>query len=69
MSDKIGLMLWDLMMFVAFAYAFLVMHKIVKTTVVLKMIQQPNIFVRILIYIGVLTFGYLVVKDMIGQIV
>jgi len=69
MSDKIGLMLWDLMMFVAFAYAFLVMHKIVKTTVVLKMIQKPNVLVRILVYLGVLTFGYLVVKDMIGQIV
>ena len=49
MSDKIGLMLWDLMLFVAFAYAFLVMNKIVKTKVVFKMIQKPNIVVRILI--------------------
>jgi len=67
MNEKTGGMIWNLVLFAAFVYVLLLMHGIVKTSLEIKTLQRPPIFVRIVVYAGVLLFGLLVVMDFIGK--
>jgi hypothetical protein len=67
MSDKVGGIIWNLLLFGGFVYVFLIMRGIVKTSVEIKTLQQPTIFIKILVYAGLLLFGILVVMDILGK--
>lgn len=60
-------MVWNLVLLAAFVYALLIMHGIVKTSLEIKTLQKPSIFVRIVVYAGILLFGLLVVMDIVGK--
>lgn len=67
MNDKIGSLLWHIMLLAGFIYMLLVMHKIVKPAVPIKTIEQPGIFVRVIVYAGVLLFGLALALDIMGK--
>ena len=67
MNQKIGEIIWNLMVFGGFVYALLIMRGIVKTSVEVKTLQQPTPFIKILVYGGVIIFGLLVVMDILGK--
>jgi len=67
MDQKTGGMIWNLVLFAAFVYAFLVMRGIVKTSLDIKTLQKPSTFVKIVVYAGMILFGILIVMDILGK--
>ena len=67
MDQKTGGMIWNLVIFAAFVYAFLVMRGIVKTSLDIKTLQKPSVFVKIVVYAGMILFGLLIVLDILGK--
>jgi hypothetical protein len=67
MSEKVGGIIWNLLLFGGFVYVFLIMHGITKTSLEIKTLQKPTLFVRLLVYAGLLLFGLLVVMDFLGK--
>lgn len=67
MDQKTGGMIWNLILFAAFVYAFLVMRGIVKTSLDIKTLQKPSTFVKIVVYAGMILFGILIVMDILGK--
>jgi len=67
MDQKTGGMIWNLIIFAAFVYAFLVMRGIVKTSLEIKTLQKPSTFVKIVVYGGMIVFAALIVMDILGK--
>ena len=67
MDQKTGGMIWNLVLFAAFVYEFLVMRGIVKTSLDIKTLQKPSTFVKIVVYAGMILFGILIVMDILGK--
>ncbi|HWB26659.1 MAG TPA: hypothetical protein VG738_14340 [Chitinophagaceae bacterium] len=67
MNEKLGELIWHLLLLGGFVYAFLIMHKLVKTSVDVKTLQRPTVFIRLLVYIGLLVFALAVVLDVLGK--
>lgn len=67
MDQKTGGMIWNLVIFAAFVYAFLVMRGIVKTSLEIKTLQKPNTFVKIVVYAGMALFAVLIALDILGK--
>ena len=67
MDQRTGGMVWNLIIFAAFVYAFLIMRGIVNTSVDIKTLQKPSTFVKIVVYAGMVLFGLLIVMDVLGK--
>ena len=67
MDQKTGGMIWNLVIFAAFVYAFLVMRGIVKTSLEIKTLQKPSTFVKIVVYAGMALFAVLIALDILGK--
>ena len=67
MNERMGSMIWNLVMLAAFVYALLIMRGIVKPTLEIRMLQKPKPLIKILVYFGIIIFAALVAMDIMGK--
>ena len=67
MAQKLGGILWDLMLLAGFVYLLLVMKGKVQPAQPVPFIQKPNIAIKIVIYAGVAIFGAALILEIMGK--
>jgi hypothetical protein len=65
MGQKIGSIIWDLMILAGFVYLLLVMRGKVQPAQPIPFIQKASLPVKIIIYLGVAVFGAAVILELI----
>jgi len=67
MGEKIGSVIWDIVILAGFVYLLLVMKGKVTPPQPIPFIQKPNIGVKVLIYAGVILFALVVILELTGK--
>ncbi len=67
MSQKLGSIVWDLMLLAGFVYLLLVMRGKINPAQPIPFIQKASIPVKIIIYLGVAVFGAAVILEITGR--
>ncbi|HVX49307.1 MAG TPA: hypothetical protein VHB48_04090 [Chitinophagaceae bacterium] len=67
MDDKLGALLFHLLLLAGFVYALLIMHRVVKPSFEARLLQQPTPLIRVLVYLGTLVFMLACVLDIMGK--
>ena len=67
MAQKLGGIIWDLMILAGFVYLLLVMRGKVQPAQPIPFIQKASIPVKIIIYLGVAVFGAALILELMGK--